>query len=198
MKLSSPSPQDAGFSLVELMTVIGIMILLAGILIASLPGIQTRVNRNQVEAFIAEIESGLSKYQIDHGIYPQNPGGGGDRDTAGIEGASVLYKHLSGDWDENGTADIQENEDSDEKVYVAKLSYKENENSKNPRSDVIGGEFMVIDTYGNPIRYLAEPPNIKPEERTTINPTYDLWSIVDADPGVEEDQAKHITNWQSN
>lgn len=184
--------------MVELMTVIGIMILLAGILIASLPGIQTRVNRNQVEAFIAEIESGLSKYQIDHGIYPQNPGGGGDRDTSGIEGASVLYKHLSGDWDENGTADIQENEDSDEKVYVAKLSYKENENSKNPRSDVIGGEFMVIDTYGNPIRYLAEPPNIKPEERTTINPTYDLWSIVDADPGVEEDQAKHITNWQSN
>lgn len=193
-----PTPRTTGgFSLVELMTVIGIMILLAGILIASLPGIQTRVNRNQVEAFIAEIESGLSKYQIDHGIYPQNPPSG-DRDSSGIEGANILYKHLSGDWDENGTADIQENENSDEKVYVAKLTYKENESSKSPRSDVIGGKFMVVDTYGNPIRYLAEPPNIKPEERTTINPTYDLWSIVDADPNVEADQAKHITNWQSN
>lgn len=198
MKLRPSTRQSAGFSLVELMTVIGIMILLAGILIASLPGIQTRVNRNQIEAFIAEIESGLSKYQIDHGIYPQNRPAGGDRDTSGIDGASVLYKHLSGDWDENGTADIQEDENSDEKVYVSRLSYKENENSKAPRADVIGGRFMVIDTYGNPIRYLAEPPNISPEERTTINPTYDLWSIVDADPDLEEDQAKHITNWQSN
>ncbi len=197
MKLCPTSKPSAGFSLVELMTVIGIMILLAGILIASLPGIQMKVNRNQVEAFIAEIESGLSKYQIDHGIYPQNPPSG-DRDTSGIDGARILYKHLSGDWDENGTADIQESEDSDEKVYVAKLSYKENESSKSPRSDVIGGDFMLIDTFGNPLRYLAEPPNIKPEERTTINPTYDLWSIVDAEPGVEEDQAKHITNWQSN
>ena len=90
--------------MVELMTVIGIMIILAGILIASLPGIQARVNRNKVETFIAELESGLSKYQIEHGNYPQNPPSG-DRDSSGQDGASVLYKHLSGDWNEDGATD---------------------------------------------------------------------------------------------
>lgn len=197
MRLSSHPSKNAGFSLIELMTVIGIMILLAGILIAALPGIQTKMNRTQVETFMAEIESGLTRYYTDNGIYPQNPGGG-DRDAAGIDGAAILYKHLSGDWDENGIADIQEDENSDEEIYVAKLSFRESENAKTPRSDVIDGDFMVVDAFGNPIRYLADPPNIKPDERTTINPTYDLWSIVDADPGVEEDEAKYITNWQSN
>ena len=55
---------------------------------------------------------------------------------------------------------------------------------------------MVIDSYGNPVRYLAQPPNISVDERQTKNPTYDLWSIADADPTKDEDQAKHITNWQ--
>lgn len=193
MKALSSKKSSAGFSMVELMTVIGIMILLAGILIASLPGIQTRINRNKIEAFIAELEGGLSHYQIDHGIYPQNPPTGDD-DEAGIQGAVVLYKYLSGDWNQDGAVDIE----TDEKVYVPRLSFDENRESKDPRSEVIGGDYMVIDNFGNPIRYLAQPPNIDEDERKTRNPTYDIWSIADADPTREEDQAKHITNWQSN
>ena len=41
------------FSMVELMVVVGIMVILAGFLIASLPGIQSRINRGKVESFIA-------------------------------------------------------------------------------------------------------------------------------------------------
>ena len=181
--------------MVELMTVIGIMILLAGILIASLPGIQTRINRNKVETFIAELEGGLSKYQIDNGIYPQNPPSGGERDESGIEGAAVLYKHLSGDWNQDGTINFEANEGP---VYVPKLSTEENKESKEPRSDTRRtGTPEVVDSFGNPIRYLAQPPNIEVEKRLTYNPTYDIWSVVDADPNEPEDQAKHITNWQS-
>jgi len=197
MKSTLKPTRESGFSLIELMTVVGIMIILAGLLIAALPGIQSAVNRNQVESFIAELESGLSKYELDNGIYPQNPPSGGDRDTAGIEGANVLYKHLSGDWDENGTADIQEDENSQERVYVEKLTFRENQDSRNPRAESFGGKYMVIDSFGNPIRYLAEPPGRPVEEKQTINPTYDLWSIADADPNDDDDQAKHITNWQN-
>jgi len=194
MKAFPSAPRNAGFSMVELMTVIGIMVLLAGILIAALPGVQNRVNRNKTETLMAELESGLSAYQLDHGIYPQNPPSGGDRDNAGVEGASVLYKHLSGDWNEDGAVDLEENEE----VYVQKLSYDQNQGNNEPRADAIGGEYMVIDPFGNPWRYLSEPPNLPEEERQTYNPTYDLWSIVDTDPDDEEAQARHITNWQSN
>lgn len=183
--------------MIELMTVVGIMILLAGILLAALPGIQTKINRNRVERFMAELKAGLSSYQIDHGIYPQNPPTGtgqSDRDAAGIEGAEVLYKSLSGDWDLDGAVDLATNE----KIYVPKLSFDENLNAKDPRATSIGGRYIVVDPYGDPFRYLAQPPNIDPEDRLTFNPTYDLWSIAGSDPTATDRQAAHITNWQSN
>lgn len=196
MKIVVGRRKEAGFSLVELMTVIGIMILLAGILMASLPGIQTKVNRNRVEAFLAELQAGLESYELDHGIFPQNPIAA-DRDEAGFEGAKVLYKYLSGDWNLDGEVDV----DSNEKVYVKRLSYDENKDSKDPRSTSIGGDFMVVDSYGNPVRYIALPPNIDrkslPDARKTRNPSYDIWSIADADPDDPDEQAKWITNWQS-
>ena len=195
MKFLASKRVASGFSLIELMTVISIMVVLAGLLISALPGIQSKINRGKVERMMAELADGLSKYQLDHGIYPQNPPNGGERDIAGINGSSVLYKHLSGDWNEDGEVDFE----TDEKVYVPRLSFKENEESKDPRVGVSGdGKFVILDAYGNEFRYLAQPPNIDPDERETFNPTFDLWSIVDADPTSEADQARHITNWQSN
>ncbi|MDF1816792.1 MAG: prepilin-type N-terminal cleavage/methylation domain-containing protein, partial [Verrucomicrobiales bacterium] len=96
-----------GFSLTELLVVIVIIVVLAGFTIGALPGIQMRINRAKVEAFLEEIQSGLSRYQIDYGNYPLNPESGGVqsaelsyRDSVGQEGSRILYKHLSGDFDE--------------------------------------------------------------------------------------------------
>jgi len=167
-------------------------VILAGLLIAALPGIQSRINRNKVETFIAELESGLSKYQIDNGTYPLNEPGG-DREIAGIKGAAVLYKHLSGDWDLNGEVDFTQNE----KVYVPKIDYFSQREAREPRSMSIGGRYMLIDSYSNPIRYLAQVPNLAPGvKRETYNPTYDIWSITDANPDNPDESAKYITNWQ--
>ncbi|MEM7697515.1 MAG: prepilin-type N-terminal cleavage/methylation domain-containing protein [Verrucomicrobiota bacterium] len=190
--------RQAGFSLIELMVVIGIILLLAGLLVAALPGIQGQISRSKTKAFLAEIANGLSKYELEHGIYPQNPPSGGDRDTAGVDGSVVLYKHLSGDFNEDGEIDFDENET----VYVPRLDFDSNRESSNPRSDFVNGDYRLIDPFGQEVRYLAEPPNLEElgRERSTINPTYDLWSIVDTDPGTEDDpavQARHITNWQA-
>ncbi len=191
MKSSHPSSGNHAFSMIELMVVIGIIVILAGILIGSLPGIQNRVNRNRVEAFIAELEDGLSKYQIDNGLYPLNKGTG---DSAGIEGAKVLYKHLSGDFDTDGKVDFEKNE----KIYVAKLDYDSNRNAKEKRSDSFGGSFIVIDSFGDPIRYLADVPNLpKGQKRQTRNPTYDLWSVAGTDPQDPANEAAFIGNWSA-
>ncbi len=177
--------------MVELMVVVGIMVILAGFLIAALPGIQSRINRGKAEAFLAELEAGLSKYQLENGIYPINEPAG-DRDQSGVQGASVLYKHLSGDFDLNGEVDFEKNE----KVYVPRLDYFSNREAREPRSTVIGGEYMVIDSYSNPVRYLAQAPNLPAgKKRETRNPTFDIWSITDADPGDTQAEAKYINNW---
>jgi prepilin-type N-terminal cleavage/methylation domain-containing protein len=194
MKTPTRISRARGFSLIELMVVIGIIILLSGLLIAALPGIQTKLSRNRVEALIAEIEGGLSRYQLDHGIFPQNPPAGDDRDTSGLEGSAVLYKHLSGDYNEDGKIDYDQNE----KVYVPKLDFESQKNAKDPRTELLGGDYRIVDAFGSPLRYLAQPPGIPTADRKTYNPTYDLWSVVDADPENEEEAARYITNWGAN
>lgn len=200
MKTPSCLRRVRGFSLIELMVVIGIIILLSGLLIAALPGIQTRLNRNRVEALIAEIEGGLSRYQLEHGIYPQNPLTGDDRDSSGLEGSAVLYKHLSGDYDEDGKIDGIDTDEvgDDETVYVPKLDFESQKNAKDPRTELLGGDYRIVDAFGSPLRYLAQPPGTPAADRDTYNPTYDLWSVVDADPDNEEDAARYITNWGAN
>ena len=191
--ISTTSRKQHGFSLIELMAVIGIIVMLAGLLIAALPGIQNRINRQKVETFIGELEGGLSRYQLDNGIYPPNPGAS-NRDAAGLLGAPILYRYLSGDFDADGTVD------ENEEIYVPKLDYDSNKNSRSPRSTAYQGSFAVIDSYNAPIRYMCDPPNTKASDRKTYNPTYDIWSIVDTDPTQANDfsvQSNYITNWQS-
>lgn len=193
MKMHS-AKRPGAFSMVELMVVIAIMVILAGLLIASLPGIQARINRGKVETFLAELEAGLSRYQLDHGIYPLNQPTG-DRDISGLNGAAVLYQHLSGDFNLDGEVDFQTNE----KVYVERLDFFSNRDAKEKRSDNVGGQFMVIDSFGDPVRYLAQPPNLpRGQARLTRSPTYDLWSIAGTDPRAPNAENAFITNWGSN
>ena len=192
MRQSKQCRRHAGFSMVELMVVVGIMVILAGLLVAALPGIQSRISRNKVETFIAELENGLEGYKIDNGIYPIVEDGGGDRNSRGVDGSELLYKTLSGDRNLDGAVDFAENE----KVYVPKLDYDSNRSSKEPRSTVAGNSYLIVDSYGDPVRYIADPPNIERDERTTRNPTYDIWSLGGADPDDKEGEASYIANFQ--
>ena len=198
-----------GFTLVELMVVVLIIVVLSGIIIASLPGIQNRVNRGRVEAFLAELQSGLDRYEIDNGLYPVNEPNGtgpGTRESDGLAGSVVLYRHLSGDYDQDGelfepTGD-RDPGDNDYEIYVSKLDGQTNENAQVKRSigDPSGSGYLVIDSYNSPIRYLAEKPN-KKGDKLTRNPTYDIWSIVDTNPRDASDpkvQSQYITNWRRN
>lgn len=205
--------QISGFSLIELMVVISIIIVLAGITAAAMPGIRATINRKNTTAFLAEITSGLEKYQIDNGIFPQVPEAG-SRSERGLNGSEILYQHLSGDFnlDPEGKADAVEGigDGPEEKIYVQKLDYWSNRKSDRKRSYSPSGSgppFYVIDTFNSPVRYIADPPNLLPpsskqngKKRTTFNPTYDLWSTVGADADSEDSavQSRFITNWQSN
>lgn len=183
-----------GFSLTELLVVIVVIIVLAGLTIQALPGIQSRINRGKVETFLAEIENGLDRYEVDWGNYPVNePSGTGlqTRDEEGMNGSMILYKHLSGDFDEDGKVD-EEGE-----IYVNKLVFNEESKDKRSIQSITGTGYMVVDSFNSPLRYLAHKPNS--QDKKTMNPTYDLWSIVDTNPARASDetmQARYITNWQ--
>ena len=166
------------------------------------------VKRSQTEAFLAELQSGLDRYQIDNGHYPLNPPSGTApraREEDGLVGASILYRHLSGDFDEDGVLfDASGNRDPGDRemtIYVERLDGSFNEDATQRRviADPRGKGYLLIDPYKSPIHYLAEEPDKR--EKLTKNPTYDIWSIVNTDPGRVDDpdvRAQYVTNWSRN
>ncbi|MCP5541509.1 MAG: prepilin-type N-terminal cleavage/methylation domain-containing protein [Akkermansiaceae bacterium] len=192
----------AGFTLLELLIVISVVAVLASIVIASLPGIMANIKRKSIRQFVAELEAGLEDYKQDNAIYPLNPEGGGASgsskvdDGVAVQGAVILYKHLSGDFDMDGQGTV----DDDMTIYVERLDNWSNRerNGRKPgqeRSAPFQGGYAVVDPLGGPVRYVAFPPNMK--NKPTRNPTYDMWSVAGADAEHPDfsDEAKWITNW---
>ena len=152
--------------------------------------------KKRTQAFLAEIQGGLDNYKIDHGTYPINAAV--DREAAAEEGAFVLYRELSGDFDLNGELD------PGGKIYVESLDFKSSQRQgKGTVGIAAGGTYVAMDPYGTVVRYLCDPPNlIINGEQTirTLNPTYDLWSLGGAKPGETDlaNRSKWITNWGAN
>lgn len=72
MRLSRRHPQRAGFTLVELLTVVGIIALLIGILVPSLSKARDQAKKVRTSAMLSSVEKGLEMFQNDFRIYPES------------------------------------------------------------------------------------------------------------------------------
>ena len=70
--LCASVPDKKGFTLLELMVVIAIIVMLAGIMIPNLANRIERAKITKTEADIAGIESAIAMYETDTGIYPED------------------------------------------------------------------------------------------------------------------------------
>ncbi len=93
------------FSLVELLTVIAIIGILAALVLAAASGVLTNAARNRAKTEIAAIGNAAEAYKIDNGVYPQvsllltNAYASTDGTTAGglyQQSSQALYQALSG------------------------------------------------------------------------------------------------------
>lgn len=183
--------EDGAFSLLELLVVIALIAILAGIVIASAGAIQKSVKNRTTRLWIVTLEAGIADYRQDHGIVPLNPADGQAlprSDELARQGAALLYARLSGDTDQAPDGRV----DDPEQVYVDRLAHEFQKNAETILSARSGDDFLVIDPRGTPMRYLASPPNLEPDRKITRNPEYDLWSLGG---GTPDDPARWITNW---
>ncbi len=176
-----------GFTLMELLIVISLIAVLAGMVLAAMPAIINKVKRDQAKLAVKELTAGLSSYKLDNGWYPINR-------TDPVQGAFVLYQYLSGDFDIDGNLDPAT---SDTKIYVPGIDWNTSKSQSQQRVGEVGGKYALVDPFGSPIRYLCEPPGVKDKNRKTRNPTYDIWSLGGSDANATNTKARSnwLTNW---
>ena len=183
--------QRNGFTILELLIVISIIIVLAGLILATSGYVQKKGARSRAEAEIAAVSAALENYKADNGIYPTNgdteildPSMDVDPSTAlpnkYSKSSLYLYEQLSGDSDGDRVVDQP-------KSY---LPFKPNMLLPAPPSTAT--ILAMRDPFGNSYGYsTARAAN--PTGTVGFNPTFDLWSSAGGKTTAEIPQ--WIKNW---
>jgi type II secretory pathway pseudopilin PulG len=178
----------AAFTLIELIVVIAIIIVLAGLVLATSGYVAKKGQRSRAEAEIAALSAALESYKADNGIYPSaadtdalKANSMSDPTQSTYQKASLaLYKLISGDAD-NDAGRIVES-----KSYFV---FKPNQLSPLAQNQVV--EF-IRDPFGNSYGYSTVKASV-PAGADGYNPTFDLWSTAGGKTPTE--QAGWIKNW---
>ncbi len=187
---------QSAFTIVELLIVIAIILVLAGLILATSGYVQTKGKRSRAEAEIAAISAALENYKADNGIYPIDTANGTTNTldartmfnptAAPYAAASVfLYQELSGDPTGN-------------RVPTGKSYFSFKPNMLLPK-DQAQAVIAIADpfgySYGYSTAYQASPSK-------GYNSTFDLWSTAGTGIGstptlspAPTPQDQWIKNW---
>src|ERR1700704_6422818 len=152
---------EGAFTILELLVVITIIIVLAGLILSTVGYVQKKGARSRAEAEMAAMSASLESYKAANGVYPQpspTPGG-----------SHALYQALAGDGDDaiGGTKQSTGVPGSSGKSYMPLKSKMVSPDPNATPPPAVGTPFVIRDPFGNPYGYVAPG---------THNPTFDLWS----------------------
>lgn len=181
--------QKGGFTLVELLVVITIIVILTGLTLGAMGWVQKKAAVDKAKTQLALLENALEQYHADTGTYP----GGNGRKGSGL----AVYQALFGDGvGEDGVLDDSEigkvrgRPDAGAKVYLPDLDPK-----TNPSQMVQTGSGSrptgLIDPFGGEWHYRSGAL----ARGRANNPDFDLFSYgADGKTGGEF-AADDIDNW---
>ncbi len=144
MKIQSSS--KAGFTLIEMLVTITIIVILAGLSLGGFKYVTTKQANAQAAIQIKLLENAIEEYKLDHGEYPKA--------ATGTTDINILYQKLYKD----GVDNPNEN-----KIYLADLDPKNNKQGWNTESN----PSQLTDPWG--AGYIYRNPG-------TLNPDFDLIS----------------------
>jgi len=178
------------FTVIELLIVMSVIIVLAGLVLGTSGYVQKKGQRSRAEAEIAALSAALESYKADNGIYPReassdalDPRLSGDPNA--YQAASLfLFKELSG-LDENG-APV-----AGAKSYFAfKPQMLSGLRSTGGNVSTITG---IRDPFGNHYGYSTAN---QVDSAKGYNPTFDLWSTGGTEGRASPpSQSQWIKNW---
>ncbi|MGI8956321.1 MAG: type II secretion system protein [Chthoniobacterales bacterium] len=156
----------AAFTVVELLVVMAIIIVLAGLVLATSSYVHNKGARSRAEAEIAAISAGLENYKADNGVYPSapslDPRATGDPNQQSYKDASLLlYKAISGDPAGNRLV-----------IATSYFGFKPNQLAPSDTSQPV---TYIKDPFGNSYGYSTI---FSTNPTKGYNPTFDLWSTA--------------------
>lgn len=155
--------RQRGFTLIEMMTVITIIIILAAITVAGMGYINDKQANALAKVQIEQLSSAIEKYKADNGDYPGvDPNSPMDGDIS-----DEVYNALFHD----GYQDLEVNGgDGDIPIYLNELDPRNSKQTmvRKTNNNIPPRDLQIIDPWGRPYLY----------RKGTLanNPDYDLWS----------------------
>lgn len=161
-----------GFTVVELIVVLTIILVLAGLVLATSKYVRDKGARSRSEAEIAALSAALESYKADNGIYPKNA----DTDSLNARtdvnatqtnyqrASLLLYEQLSGDVNADRTAE-----------NATYFTFKDNQ-----LSPATGNVAFIKDPFSNSYGYSTGG-----QTGAGYNPTFDLWSTSNSTAPVQ-------------
>lgn len=179
MKINVSRRHAGGFSLMELVVVVAIIVLLAGLTMAGMSFINEKNAREKAKIQVKLVENALENYFNDNRSYPPSS------DPEGERGDEVLYKYLY--------YDGFEARDSGGVVYLPEADPENNEKAGQAWMKGKGALARIVDPWGNPYRYRSG------DSPSAVNPDFDFWSCgrdgkTNPDP-KHKDCLDDINNW---
>lgn len=180
MKQTSQIRQPWGFTLVEVMVVITIIFILAGLTVGGLQFVNTKRDNSKAEIQINLLSRGIEEFKLDQGDYPGDVDAGGSN---GLDQTNILFKALYYD----GFSALEAGDNS-ATIYLSDLD-PENDTQKWIKG--FGASSKIIDPWKAEFRYRRGSG--------AMNPDYDLWSsgkdLETAGDGKDDKDKDDIRNF---
>jgi prepilin-type N-terminal cleavage/methylation domain-containing protein len=168
MKALPQRPGKAAFTLIELMVVITIIVILAGLVVGGMEYANLRQASEKTKVQIALLSKGIEEYKLDMGAYP------GTADNTPIAGdvSEQLYQALFKDgYDYTNPNTPPPSWTKATKIYLNDLDPRNNKQGwvTTTTNAAPGANLKIIDPWGNNYRYR--------KGTNAQNPDFDLWSM---------------------
>jgi general secretion pathway protein G len=179
---TTPRKGRPAFTLIELMAVVTIIVILAGLVVGGLGFVTERQAKEKARVQIALLSKAIEEYKLEMGAYPgtSNAFGGTTATAAGGDFSQALYTALFKEgYDYTNPATPPANHGTKAtRIYLPELDPR---TSKQGWVDTTTGAtptagLKVKDPWGNPYLYRVGTLASGAPNGTAQNPDFDLWS----------------------
>ena len=181
MKINS-RPGSSGFTLIELMAVITIIVILAGLVVGGLGFVNDRQAKEKAKVQIALLSKAIEEYKLDNGVYPPS----GNTAEGLAQSITCLYIPLfyeGYDYGRQATPPTNWTKTVSStvipksiKIYLPDLDPVSSKQGWVIPKTTVPTTMPVLDPWGKEYRYRTAVDGAGRPNALTINPDFDLWS----------------------